>query len=152
VHALLIKQCFTGEATFKKGVLTVALPKSAEAQKAAKKIDVKAAGLIPLSRKQKIRIEPGAIRIFASACSFQRHKLILIWVKRIAGGLFHMGSAAGATGISFTGVKQRTSRWTLRRSQHTGGRKKKPILASLSRLVNCRPSWPVRNLQQIPSA
>jgi HSP20 family protein len=31
------------EATFKKGVLTVALPKSAEAQKAAKKIDVKAA-------------------------------------------------------------------------------------------------------------
>jgi HSP20 family protein len=31
------------EASFKKGVLTVALPKSAEAQKAAKKIDVKAA-------------------------------------------------------------------------------------------------------------
>jgi len=31
------------EATFKKGVLTVTLPKSAEAQKAAKKIDVKAA-------------------------------------------------------------------------------------------------------------
>jgi HSP20 family protein len=31
------------EAIFKKGVLTVALPKSAEAQKAAKKIDVKAA-------------------------------------------------------------------------------------------------------------
>jgi HSP20 family molecular chaperone IbpA len=31
------------EATFKKGVLTVALTKSAEAQKAAKKIDVKAA-------------------------------------------------------------------------------------------------------------
>src|SRR5215472_7896397 len=31
------------EATFKRGVLTVALPKSAEAQKAAKKIDVKAA-------------------------------------------------------------------------------------------------------------
>ena len=31
------------EATFTKGVLTVALPKSAEAQKAAKKIDVKAA-------------------------------------------------------------------------------------------------------------
>ena len=31
------------EATFKKGVLTVALPKSVEAQKAAKKIDVKAA-------------------------------------------------------------------------------------------------------------
>ncbi len=31
------------EATFKKGVLTLALPKSAEAQKAAKKIDVKAA-------------------------------------------------------------------------------------------------------------
>ena len=31
------------EATFKKGILTVALPKSTEAQKAAKKIDVKAA-------------------------------------------------------------------------------------------------------------
>lgn len=31
------------EATFKKGVLSVALPKSVEAQKAAKKIDVKAA-------------------------------------------------------------------------------------------------------------
>jgi HSP20 family protein len=31
------------EASFKKGVLTVTLPKSAEAQKAAKKIDVKAA-------------------------------------------------------------------------------------------------------------
>jgi len=31
------------EANFKKGVLTVTLPKSAEAQKAAKKIDVKAA-------------------------------------------------------------------------------------------------------------
>jgi HSP20 family protein len=31
------------EATFKKGVLTIALPKSAETQKAAKKIDVKAA-------------------------------------------------------------------------------------------------------------
>lgn len=31
------------EATFKKGVLTVTLPKSAEAQKAAKKIEVKAA-------------------------------------------------------------------------------------------------------------
>jgi HSP20 family protein len=31
------------EASFKKGVLTVVLPKSAEAQKAAKKIDVKAA-------------------------------------------------------------------------------------------------------------
>ena len=31
------------EASFKKGVLTVALPKSAEAQKTAKKIDVKAA-------------------------------------------------------------------------------------------------------------
>jgi HSP20 family protein len=31
------------EAIFKKGVLTVALPKNAEAQKAAKKIDVKAA-------------------------------------------------------------------------------------------------------------
>ena len=31
------------EATFKKGILTVALPKSTEAQKTAKKIDVKAA-------------------------------------------------------------------------------------------------------------
>jgi HSP20 family protein len=31
------------EATFKKGILTVALPKSADAQEAAKKIDVKAA-------------------------------------------------------------------------------------------------------------
>jgi HSP20 family protein len=31
------------EATFKKGILTVALPKSTEAQKATKKIDVKAA-------------------------------------------------------------------------------------------------------------